>query len=108
MPPRPILRARSPVTATDDRRFAIGPCLVGELLRGDDSEPFLVPTDPDFIEAGNDAVAEGKVESLSAWVNAALAERVARERRLARLRKQSADDSQAFFPRGHTTMLIAV
>jgi hypothetical protein len=37
------------------------------------------------MEAGNDAVAEGRAESLSGWVNAALAERVAKERRLAAL-----------------------
>jgi uncharacterized protein YllA (UPF0747 family) len=48
-------------------------------------ERLTVTVDPEFIEAGNDAVAEGKAESLSAWVNAALAERVARERRLVAL-----------------------
>jgi hypothetical protein len=46
---------------------------------------FTVTVDPELIEAGNDAVAKGKAESLSAWVNAALAERVARERRLVAL-----------------------
>src|SRR5436190_24059304 len=40
-----------------------------------------VTVDPELIEAGNVAVTGGKAESLSAWVNAALAERVARERR---------------------------
>jgi nucleotide-binding universal stress UspA family protein len=44
-----------------------------------------VTVDPTLIEAGNDAVAEGRAQSLSAWVNAALAERVARERRLVAL-----------------------
>ena len=48
-------------------------------------ERLTVTVNPDFIEAGNDAVSEGRAESLSAWVNAALAERVARERRLAAL-----------------------
>ena len=38
--------------------------------------------DPHLVQAGNDAVVEGRVDSLSAWVNAALAERVAKERRL--------------------------
>ena len=38
--------------------------------------------DPDLIRAGNDAVAEGRADSLSAWVNLALADRVARDRRL--------------------------
>jgi hypothetical protein len=48
-------------------------------------ERLTVTVDPENIEAGNDAVAEGRAESLSAWVNAALAERVARERRLVAL-----------------------
>jgi Arc/MetJ-type ribon-helix-helix transcriptional regulator len=41
-----------------------------------------VTVDPHLVEAGHDAVAEGRVESLSAWVNLALAERVTKERRL--------------------------
>ena len=45
-------------------------------------ERLTVTVDPAFIEAGNAAVAEGRAVSLSAWVNAALAETVARERRL--------------------------
>jgi len=45
-------------------------------------ERLTVTVDPEFIEVGNGAVAEGRAESLSAWVNTALAERVARERRL--------------------------
>jgi hypothetical protein len=48
-------------------------------------ERLTVTVDPEFIEAGNDAVAEGRAESLSGWVNSALAERVARERRLVAL-----------------------
>lgn len=48
-------------------------------------ERLTVTVDPTFIAAGNDAVAEGHAESLSAWVNAALAEKVARERRLVAL-----------------------
>jgi hypothetical protein len=48
-------------------------------------ERLTVTVDPTFIAAGNDAVSEGRAESLSAWVNAALAERVARERRLVAL-----------------------
>lgn len=44
-----------------------------------------VTVDPAYIAAGNDAVAEGRAESLSAWVNAALADRVAHERALAAL-----------------------
>lgn len=38
--------------------------------------------DPDLVEAGNEAVAEGRAQTLSAWVNLALAERAAKERRL--------------------------
>ncbi|HUF71885.1 MAG TPA: hypothetical protein VMR74_03185 [Gammaproteobacteria bacterium] len=48
-------------------------------------ERLTVTVDPDLIHAGNHAVAEGRAESLSAWVNAALAEKVAKERRLAAL-----------------------
>src|SRR5882672_12272460 len=48
-------------------------------------ERLTVTVDPALIQAGNDAVAEGRVESLSAWVNAALAARVATDRRLAAL-----------------------
>ena len=38
--------------------------------------------DPHLVQAGNEAVAAGRAASLSAWVNLALAERVAKERRL--------------------------
>jgi nucleotide-binding universal stress UspA family protein len=48
-------------------------------------ERLTVTVDPDLIHAGNDAVAEGRADSLSAWVNAALTEKVAKERRLAAL-----------------------
>jgi len=48
-------------------------------------ERLTVTVDPGYVEAGNNAVAEGRAESLSAWVNAALAEKIAREQRLAAL-----------------------
>jgi Arc/MetJ-type ribon-helix-helix transcriptional regulator len=48
-------------------------------------ERLTVTVDPEFIDAGNNAVAEGRAESMSAWVNAALAEKIAKERRLAAL-----------------------
>jgi hypothetical protein len=48
-------------------------------------ERLTVTVDPDLVAAGNDAVSEGRAESLSAWVNAALAEKLTRERRLAAL-----------------------
>lgn len=38
--------------------------------------------DANLVEAGNRAVKAGRAESLSGWVNAALAERDAKERRL--------------------------
>ena len=44
-----------------------------------------VTVDHDLIAAGNHAVAEGRAESMSAWVNAALAEKAAKERRLTAL-----------------------
>ena len=44
-----------------------------------------VTVDPELVEAGNQAVASGSVGSLSAWVSAALADRVRRDRQLAQL-----------------------
>ncbi|HEV7861167.1 MAG TPA: hypothetical protein VGR20_00650 [Acidimicrobiia bacterium] len=44
-----------------------------------------VSVDADLVAAGAAAVADGKAESVSAWVNDALAERAARDRRLAAL-----------------------
>jgi hypothetical protein len=61
-------------------------------------ERLTVTVDPDFIAAGNDAVEEGRAESLSAWVNAALAERVAKERRLAALVEAVAAYEERFGP----------
>jgi len=46
-------------------------------------ERLTVTVDPGLIQAAQDAVAAGRAESVSAWVNLALAERAARERRLA-------------------------
>jgi Arc/MetJ-type ribon-helix-helix transcriptional regulator len=48
-------------------------------------ERLTVTVDPELVEAGNRAVASGRAESLSSWVNGALAERAARERRLGAL-----------------------
>lgn len=45
-------------------------------------ERLTVTVDTDLLAAGNKAVAEGHAGSLSAWVNAALAERAAKDRRL--------------------------
>jgi len=44
-----------------------------------------VTVDPALVRAANEAVARGAASSLSAWVNAALMDRVAHERRLAAL-----------------------
>jgi Arc/MetJ-type ribon-helix-helix transcriptional regulator len=41
-----------------------------------------VTIDPSLIRAANEAVRSGRARSLSGWVNQALAERVAKERRL--------------------------
>jgi hypothetical protein len=45
-------------------------------------ERLTVTVDPDLVKAGNQAVAEGLADSLSAWVNAALVDRAVRDRRL--------------------------
>jgi hypothetical protein len=45
-------------------------------------ERLTVTVDPELVDAGNKAVAAGRAESLSGWVNAALADRAARDRRL--------------------------
>ena len=45
-------------------------------------ERLTVTVDPHLVEAANAAVAEGRVDSLSAWVNLALSERAAKDRRL--------------------------
>lgn len=45
-------------------------------------ERLTVTVDAALVEAGNHAVAAGRADSLSGWVNAALAEREMKERRL--------------------------
>jgi len=45
-------------------------------------ERMTVTVDAELIEAGNRAVRAGRADSLSSWVNDALAERDLRERRL--------------------------
>jgi hypothetical protein len=45
-------------------------------------ERLTVTVDSELIQAANQAVAEKRVSSLSGWVNLALAERAAKERRL--------------------------
>lgn len=48
-------------------------------------ERLTVTVDSALLEAGQRAVAAGRATSLSAWVNGALTEQVARERRLSAL-----------------------
>lgn len=45
-------------------------------------ERLTVTVDSELLQAANQAVAEGRVASLSGWVNLALAERATKERRL--------------------------
>jgi ribonuclease HII len=55
-----------------------------------------VTVDPDLVEAGNRAVADGDADSLSGWVNAALAEKVRRDRKLEYLQAAIADYEAEF------------
>lgn len=41
-----------------------------------------VTVDPELVEAGNHAVVDGRADSLSAWVNAALRDRALQDQRL--------------------------
>lgn len=50
-----------------------------------------VTVDREHAAAGATAVAEGRAESVSAWVNQALAEKAAKDRRLASLAQFIAD-----------------
>lgn len=45
-------------------------------------ERLTITVDRDLVAAGSAAVAAGRAESLSGWVNLAMAERAAKERRL--------------------------
>ena len=48
-------------------------------------ERLTVTVDPALLAAAQEAVSSGRAESVSAWVSTALAERVAKERRLSAL-----------------------
>ena len=54
-------------------------------------ERMTVTVDPELVEAGNQAVADGRADSLSAWVNAALRDRALQEQRLRSLGEAIAD-----------------
>jgi hypothetical protein len=55
-----------------------------------------VTVDPELVDAGNRAVASGAADSLSAWVNTALAERAQRDEQRARLGDAIADYEAEF------------
>ena len=55
-----------------------------------------VTVDPDLVEAGTRAVAEGEAESLSGWVSTALAEKVRRDQHFAHLRAAIGDYEAEF------------
>lgn len=55
-----------------------------------------VTVDPELVAAGNQAVADGTAQSLSAWVNAALSERATRDQKLKALRAAIADYEEEF------------
>jgi Arc/MetJ-type ribon-helix-helix transcriptional regulator len=59
-------------------------------------ERMTVTVDSELIEAANKAVTEGRVSSLSGWVNLALAERAAKERRLRALAEAVAAYEEEF------------
>jgi hypothetical protein len=55
-----------------------------------------VTVDPELVEAGQRAVAEGHAESVSGWVSDALADKIVRDRRRALLAAAIADYEQEF------------
>jgi hypothetical protein len=59
-------------------------------------ERLTVTVDRELVEAANDAVAAGHADSLSGWVNLALAERAAKERRLEAMAKAIAEYESVF------------
>jgi glycerol dehydrogenase-like iron-containing ADH family enzyme len=55
-----------------------------------------VTVDPELVEAGSRAVDAGQADSMSGWVNQALADRAARDRKLESLSAAIADYEAAF------------
>ncbi|MCA1673679.1 MAG: hypothetical protein LC799_16255 [Actinobacteria bacterium] len=55
-----------------------------------------VTIDPELVAAGNRAVAEGRADSLSAWVSTAVAEWARRDQKLDELRTAIADYEAEF------------
>lgn len=56
-------------------------------MRKAQKERLTVTVDPELVRVANAAVARGSAASLSAWVNAALVEHAAKERRLVAMRE---------------------
>lgn len=54
-------------------------------------ERMTVTVDPELVDAGNRAVADGRADSLSAWVNVALRDRALQDQRLRSLADAIAD-----------------
>jgi Arc/MetJ-type ribon-helix-helix transcriptional regulator len=65
-----------------------------------------VTVDSELLEAANQAVVEGRAESMSAWVNLALAERAAKERRLQALADAVAAYEAEFGELSATELLV--
>src|SRR6187200_2724982 len=61
-------------------------------------ERLTVTVDANLVEAGNQAVAVGRAESLSGWVNLALSEREAKERRLRAMAEAVSEYEARFGP----------
>jgi Arc/MetJ-type ribon-helix-helix transcriptional regulator len=69
-------------------------------------ERMTVTVDRALVQAANEAVASGRASSLSTWVNAALAERAAKEQRL-RAMAEAVAAYEARFGEISTAELIA-
>ncbi len=68
-------------------------------------ERVTVTIDSHLLEAANKAVAEKRVGSLSGWVNLALAERAAKEKRLRALAEAVASYEEEFGQISHAEIL---
>jgi hypothetical protein len=66
------------------------------MKRREHKERLTVTVDPGLVAAANEAVRAGRAESLSGWVNLALMERAAKERRLRALAEAVAAYEEEF------------
>ena len=55
-----------------------------------------ITVDPQLLEAGQRAVADGRVDSVSAWVNAAIEDKVRRDQKLDALKSAIVDYEREF------------